>query len=103
MCQQYDIIPIISTAVVDTGSKFAAGIVDTSGNCYWYQQHQRYWWFATGAVNISSKFAAGGKFSTGLVDTYSPQIFGVIRSDPTVISWAWEKMIHEKNLKQKFS
>jgi hypothetical protein len=61
--------PLDSRVVDETGSKFAAGIVDTGGK------------FATGINNTSetlvklvTKFAAGvvdtgGKFATGVADT----------------------------------
>jgi hypothetical protein len=57
--------------------------------------------FATGVIDT------GGKFATGvvvqLVLRISLRIFEKIRNDPTVISGAWGKVIHEKNLKQKIS
>jgi hypothetical protein len=52
----------------------------------------------------------GGKFATVSLTAVvhldlriSPRIFEKIQIDPNVLSEAWGKVIHEKNLKQKIS
>jgi hypothetical protein len=38
-------VSLFATGVIDTGSKFAAGMVDTKGKtCHRYQQHFWYQW-----------------------------------------------------------
>jgi hypothetical protein len=94
------LLPLFATGVVDTGSKFAASVVDTGGNLPPVSTTQG---------ELVAKFAAGvvdtgGKFATGVVDTgsnlplvlltplanlpqhldlrISPRIFKKIRNDP---------------------
>jgi hypothetical protein len=73
----------VSTTQVELEAKFAAGVIDTSG-----------------------------EFAPGVADTMVhldlqiyPRIFKKIRNDPTVtlFSGALRKVIHGKNLKQKIS
>ena len=47
----------------------------------------------------------GGKFIpvVHLDLRISPRIFEKIRNDPNAILWGWEKLIHQKNQKQKIS
>ncbi len=77
-----------------TGGKFATGINDTSG---------------TGGIFIAGFVDAGGKFATGVVDTAgvvdTSGRFATYVAEMTLMlfSGAWEKTIHEKNLKQKIS
>jgi hypothetical protein len=90
--------------VTDTGGKFAAGVVDTGGN-------------------LSPCRNTGGKFATGVNNTRGtgtgnlPQVLliPVVHLDLQylrefskkfemilmLLSGAWGKVIHEKNLKQK--
>jgi hypothetical protein len=55
-------LPLVSTTQAKLVAKFAAGVVDTSGN------------FAASVVNTGGKFATcvvdtGGKFATCVIDT----------------------------------
>jgi hypothetical protein len=55
------LFPLFATGV-DTGGKFAAGVVDTGGKlppCCWYRRQ-----FAAGVV------ATGGKFATSINNTF---------------------------------
>jgi hypothetical protein len=61
--------------------------------------------FATGVVDTGGKFAAGvidtgGKFAPVRI---SPRIFEKFEMILMLLSGAWGKGIHEKNLKQKIS
>jgi hypothetical protein len=121
------LIPVVATAVVDTGGKFAAGIVDTGGR------------FATG---VNSTRGTGGKICrrwllipvanlppvslipvanlppvslipvanlppvslTPVVHLdlrISPRIFEKIRNGPYGILWGWGELIHKKTRSKK--
>ncbi len=91
--------PLFATGVIDTGGKFAPGVVDTcavdSGGK-----------FATGINNTRETggkichriIDTGGKFAAGVADTrgaldlgMSPQIFENIRNVPFGIFLGWGK------------
>ncbi len=93
------LFPVFATGVNDNGGKFAAGVVDTGGNLPL-------------AANLSPVSLTQGelvaKFAPGVVDTggapglaniseFSKKFEMILMS----LSWAWGKVIHEKNLKQK--
>jgi hypothetical protein len=78
---QGELVAKFAAGVVDTGGKFAAGVVDTGG----YLPPVS----LTPVVHLDLRI--------------SPRIFEKIRNDPYVISGAWGKVIHEKNLNQKIS
>jgi hypothetical protein len=110
---------------------FATGVVDTSGNLppVSTTQGELVAKFAAGVVNTGGKFAAGVVDTGGNLPPVSvtpvtnlppvlltpvmhldlrPKIFEKIRililnSILMLLSGAWGKMIHEKNLKQKIS
>ncbi len=116
-CQQHDFVPIIchwsqryrqqicrrcrwyrwqfATGVVDTGSKFAAGIVDSDGKST--TQGELVAKFAAGVVDTGCKFAAGVVDTGGNLPPVSltqvvhldlrisPRIFKKSRNDPKVI------------------
>ncbi len=76
------LIPVaFATGGVENGGKFSAGIVDTGGQ------------FATGVNNTGR---TGGKFATGVVDKNFEMTL-------MLFSEASGRVIHEKNVKQKFS
>jgi hypothetical protein len=78
---QGELVAKFAAGVVDTGGKIAAGVVDTGGNLPPVS--------LTPVVYLDLRI--------------SPRIFEKIRNDPnvTVLSGAWGKVVHEKNLKQK--
>ncbi len=87
---------------VDTGCKFAAGVVDTGGNLPSVS-------FAAGIVDTGGNLlpvsttpaVQVAKFAAGAVDTSgAPSLSNITLM---LYSGAWEKMIHEKNLNQKIS
>jgi hypothetical protein len=79
-------LPPVSTTPAELVAKFAAGVVDTSGN------------FAAGVVDTD------GRFTTGVVDTVgAPLLSKKIEITRVLFSGAWGNMIHGKNLKQKIS
>jgi hypothetical protein len=68
------LLPLFATSVNDTGGKFAAGVVDTSGNLPPV---------STTLVKLVEKFAivvidTGGKFAAGVVDTSGNFAAGVV-------------------------
>ncbi len=93
----------ICAHIDDTCGKFATGVIDNGGK------------FAAGVVDNGDKFAAGvvdsgGKFATGAVDTSGTSLLANIsanfwknlkQSFWYTYSGAGEKLIHEKNQKQK--
>jgi hypothetical protein len=107
-------------------SLFATGVIDTGGNLppVWLTPAANLPPVLTSPAVQVGKFAAsffdiGGKFTTDVVDTNckfatgivdaggAPRLanisvnFSKIRNYPNVISGAWGKTTHEKNLKQK--
>ncbi len=79
-------MPPVSTTPAELVAKFAAGVVDTSGN------------FAAGVGDT------GGRFATGVVDTIgAPLLSKKFEITLVLFSGAWGNMIHGKNLKQKMS
>jgi hypothetical protein len=68
-----------SSCVVDTGGKFATGVNDTGGNLPPVS--------VTPVVHLDLRI--------------SPRIFKKFEMIQMLLSGAWGKVIHEKNLKQK--
>jgi hypothetical protein len=77
-------LPPVSTTQGELLAKFAAGVVDTGGK------------FAAGVVDT------GGKFATGVCE-YLREFSKKFEMILMLLSGAWGKVIHEKNLKQKIS
>jgi hypothetical protein len=73
MCQHYShCLPPVSTTPVVQVAKFAASVVDTGCK------------FAPGVIDV-------GVFDAGGAPSLAPQIFGKIRNAPNVIFWGfWE-------------
>jgi hypothetical protein len=73
---QGELVAKFAAGVVDTGGKFAAGVVDTGSNL-------------PPVVHLDLRI--------------SPRILKKFEMILMLISVAWGKVIHEKNLKQKIS
>jgi hypothetical protein len=73
-----------AAGIVDTGGKFAAGIVDTVANLPPVSTRQG---------ELVAKFAAG------VLREFSKKFEMILM----LLSGAWGKVIHKKNLKQKIS
>jgi hypothetical protein len=78
---QGEMVTKFAACVVDTGGKFAAGVVDTGGNLPPVS--------LTPVVHLDLRI--------------SPRIFKKFEMILMLLSGAWGKVIHEKNLKQKIS
>jgi hypothetical protein len=76
--QQSDNIPLFATSVVDTGGKFATGIINTSG---------------TSVIKTSGAPYEPCEYFCEMLKKFEMTLM--------LFSGAWGKMIHEKNLKQK--
>jgi hypothetical protein len=93
---------LFATSVNDTGGKFAAGVVDTSGNLPPAS--------LTPAANFPLVSTTQGelvaKFAAGVIDTggkFLREFSKKFEMILMLLSGAWGKVIHKKNLKQKIS
>ncbi len=80
---QGELVAKFAAGVVGTGSKYVAGVVDTGGNLPPVSM--------TPGANLHLDLRISPEFS---------EKFEMILM---LLSWAWGKVIHEKNLKQKIS
>jgi hypothetical protein len=82
----------VATTQGELVAKFAAGVVDTSGK------------FAAGVVDTGGNFPPVSTTPVVHLDLrVSPRIFEKFEMILMLLSGAWEKVIHEKNPKQKIS
>jgi hypothetical protein len=126
------LFPLFATCVNDTGGKFAAGVFDTGGNLppasltpqanlppvsltpvanlppVSTTQRELVAKFAVSVTTLAANFAAGVVETGG---NLPPVVHLDLRISPRIfekmilmlLSGAWGKVIHEKNLKQKIS
>jgi hypothetical protein len=87
---------LFATGISDTGGKFAAGVIDTGGNLPPASTTQG---------ELVAKFAAGVFDTSGapLTCDYLCEFSKKFEMTLMLLSGAWGKVIHEKNLKQKIS
>jgi hypothetical protein len=76
--------------VIDTGGKFAAGVVDTVANFHRYQQHVRNWWQNLPPVSLIP-VAILPPVSWIRVVHLDLRIFEKIRNGPNGTLWGWEE------------
>jgi hypothetical protein len=107
-CQQPDKFILFATGVNDTGIKFAAGIVDTGGKFATGVNNKGNWWQHLQPVSlipvanlppVSLILAAICTLTCEFLCEFSKKFEMIL----ILLSGAWGKVIHEKNLKQKIS
>jgi hypothetical protein len=97
------LFPLFATGVNDTGGKFVAGVVDTGGNLPPVSLIP-----VANLPPVSLILAAichrcrCHRWCT-LTCEYLRKFLKKFRMILMLLSWAWGKVIHEKNLKQKIS
>jgi hypothetical protein len=117
------LFPLFATGVVATGGKFAAGIVDTGGKFTTGVNNTRgtVGKISAGVIDTGVKFAAGVVDTSGnlppvsltpvanlhrwctLTCEYLREFSKKFEMILMLLSGAWGKVIHEKNLRQKSS